>query len=66
MGWYVELHCDTSPCPYGHSEEGPQGNSVKNVAAAARRSGWTQIDGHWRCDGCARDLGHKPKGAWAR
>lgn len=54
MGWYIELHCDTQDCPHGHDQEGPQGKSVKNVSAEARRIGWIQdLDGRWRCDGCA-------------
>lgn len=56
MGWYIELHCDTSPCPYGHSEEGPQGNSTKVVSREARAAGWGQdATGRWRCAGCLRD-----------
>lgn len=60
MGWYIELHCDGpagGQCPYGHGDEGPQGNSVKGVSAEARRAGWNQIDGRWRCTRCVRDVG---------
>lgn len=59
MGWYVELHCDGPAgghCPYGSGEEGPQGRSIKNVSADARRLGWTQLDGRWRCTRCVQDV----------
>jgi hypothetical protein len=56
MAWYIELHCDKGlECPYGHGEQGPQGASVKNVSADARRQGWSQIGGRWLCPGCVED-----------
>lgn len=61
MGWYVELHCDGPTgghCPYGAGEEGPQGTSIKNVSAEARRIGWGHdTNGRWRCTRCRQDLG---------
>lgn len=68
MGWYIELHCDgpdDGPCPHGHGEEGPQGNSINVVSREARKAGWgNDRKGRWRCPPCL--AGDDPKPVWLR
>lgn len=53
MGLYVELHCDSVPCPFGAGHEGPQGHTSRLVETEARRLGWKKIEMRWQCPQCA-------------